>query len=987
MKTLLQRLILLSIILLSSSTLFASHLSSAWTTYKQISGDTFRIEINLVRDCSGVNAPNSLTYGATACGITLSGIASTHSIYDIPMGYLSSQSTCNGGLIPGYQVHTYVDTMVFTSTCDSFNIEWSTCCTPNLSNYPSGGMYTNTEKFVANNSSPQFTDPYNYTLSADTSITHSIGLGVYDPDGDSLVFELTNPPSSDSTSLIPISPYTSANPYPWIVLDTVTGQMEVTPPGVGIYLAYMKVSDYDNNGTLKGYTNRSFLFTFINQASSVYVDPVLDSVTNVNGATFNNNVFTTSTGGTNICFDLTFSDTNVTDTVYLTSNITEALPGAIITYTGTNPLIANICWNYSLATGTHYHFKTTLRDVCSACSGIDTPTEYEFLIKLWGTLPSVVDSANICQGDSVNINAGYADSISWTVISGDPMIVGTNFNCDTCSVITATPSVTTSYQMWGQTLGYTTIDTITIYVENPMINSGLLNDTTICEGDTVQLTCNSGYYYSMWQSVAGDSLVTGQNISSTTSSSIWFSPNDTSSLEFTYDPNGLCEFKDTVTVNILHLPTSLITQNTINLCEDDSAHISINYYGIYQWNLVSGDPIISGTNLECDTCGNAWVSPDSNSSWSITYTALQGCSITDTVSFAHHYLIPSGLPSSASICQGNSIVLSSMSSGYSSWSYVNTTTLIGVNISNVLGTTVSAFPASSDQLVYFNSTGSGCNQFDTIQINVQQLQSSLIPVNAIAICSGDTATITTTANASIQWNTLMGDSIQLGQNFDCDTCPIVTVNPSNSTLYQITNTYFAGCFEMDTIAISVNDSALVYGTALAQAPNISTPFILSNAEITISYYDNGLNNWVVEGTTLTDSNGYYYFYSNYDSVMISCAPDTSQYGTQTPSTMIQTIVYCGTTEASFSYQFSTNVGVNEFSKSNINIYPNPNYGNFTIVVEANSSYEMYSVTGALVATGELIEGENSIQKSLPVGSYLIHVTTNNIKTVQVIVIQ
>jgi len=259
-KTLLKHVFIASLLLLSNQA-FTSHISSVWTTYTQINGDTFRLEFNLVRDCSGISAPTSLSLSVDACGTTINGLATLESFYQIPMGYLTSQSTCNGGTIQGHEVYTYVDTLVFPSACDSFSFGFVSCCYPATVNYPGSGYLATTERFVAQNSSPHFSPPYNYTFEGDTNKTYTIGLGVFDSDGDSLVYELNNPPTVGG-ALTPNLPYTSANPYPWITLDTITGEMEFTPPGVGVYLVYLKVYDYGPNGTLKGTTDRSFIFTF-----------------------------------------------------------------------------------------------------------------------------------------------------------------------------------------------------------------------------------------------------------------------------------------------------------------------------------------------------------------------------------------------------------------------------------------------------------------------------------------------------------------------------------------------------------------------------------------------------------------------------------------------------------------------------------------------------------------------------------------------------
>ena len=988
MKSILKFTTLLLFFILASPAK-ASHLSSIWITYTQINNDTFRLEFNIVRDCSGVGGASSLSFAANACGTTLYGSASLESIYEIPMGYLTSQSTCNGGTIPGYEVYSYADTLVFPTACDTFTFSWGSCCYPLTINYPNLGFQASSERYVAQNSSAHFSPPYNYTLEGDTAKTYKVGLGVYDIDGDSVVFELTNPPNS-SGPLTPNLPYTSANPYPWISLDSITGQMTVTPPGMGKYLAYMKVYDYDTDGTLKGTTDRSFLFTFNPPTTSSQVLPLLDSVTNVTGASYANQIFTTTPGNSTICFDLIFSDTNIADTINLSSNIAEALPGATVTVTGTNPITASVCWTYSLATGSHYHFKSTLQDECNTCGGFSDVQEYEFLIKTWGTLPSVQDSATICQGSSYQINAGTADSINWSVISGDPMVIGTNFSCDSCSSPTASPAVTTTYQVWGQTQGYISIDTITISVESPMTSSGLQSTSTICEGSTIWLDANSGFGGVSWLDYLGDSLIVGQNIGCVDCDSTWFTPSDTSSIIYTANLGGLCEFKDTITVNILHLPSSILSSTIEFLCDDDSATISIPNVGSFQWNSISGSPINPST-IQCDTCGNVWTSPDSNSVWQVTYAMLPGCQMSDTITFEHNYLTPSGLSTNLDICEGDSVLISSNSTGYHSWSYLNSMAFIGINISSITGDSTQIFPIISDYLLAFNTTGTNCFQIDTIAFTIQDLQADLGLANGATICVGDSVNLNTTANASVQWTTLMGAPINVGTNFNCDTCANAIASPNQSTIYQVTNTYFTGCFELDTMAVSVNDSTLIYGTVVGQGLIGTTLF--NNSLVTLYQY-NGTN-WVIEDTTLTDSNGYFYFYTSFDSVLVSGEPNqnlypgtaTYYYGNQPNQSMASVIqtTACGSNDASILIPIL--VGVEDIENSDISVFPIPNHGEFTISSTHKGTYEIYTVTGALIQSGKLNTGNNSITLTNANGNYFVHINRNNKTSIIQIIVE
>lgn len=114
----------------------------------------------------------------------------------------------------------------------------------------------------------------------------------------------------------------------------------------------------------------------------------------------------------------------------------------------------------------------------------------------------------------------------WQSIAGDPIIVGTNFSCDTCPYPIASPTQTTTY-----TLNITIVDTnvsscgmqnytvipITVYPNQPpFADAGI--DTTICMGTSFTLggtptgaAGNGGPYTYMWSPTTGLSNPTDPN--------------------------------------------------------------------------------------------------------------------------------------------------------------------------------------------------------------------------------------------------------------------------------------------------------------------------------------------------------------------------------------------------------------------------------------------------------------------------------------------
>ncbi|MBX7093073.1 MAG: hypothetical protein K1X56_00005, partial [Flavobacteriales bacterium] len=78
--------------------------------------------------------------------------------------------------------------------------------------------------------------------------------------------------------------------------------------------------------------------------------------------------------GNNGCFSVVFSDNNAGNIITLTSNITTALPGATVNFTGTNPATATVCW--TPPTGAPAFQTVTIQAEDNACpiAGINSYT-------------------------------------------------------------------------------------------------------------------------------------------------------------------------------------------------------------------------------------------------------------------------------------------------------------------------------------------------------------------------------------------------------------------------------------------------------------------------------------------------------------------------------------------------------------------------------------------------------------------------------------
>lgn len=157
----------------------------------------------------------------------------------------------------------------------------------------------------------------------------------------------TTPPPPMVTSPVMYSAgYSSSAPFPGIIIQPTTGQLNFTPNITGNYVVVIEVSTFDPFGNLIGKVMRDLMFVVI------VCDQNPPSSSNLTNFPPGLQVGQNSIGvceGQSFCFDMVFSDVNPSTTILVSSNATALLPGATFTVTGTNPAVARICWTGSVA--------------------------------------------------------------------------------------------------------------------------------------------------------------------------------------------------------------------------------------------------------------------------------------------------------------------------------------------------------------------------------------------------------------------------------------------------------------------------------------------------------------------------------------------------------------------------------------------------------------------------------------------------------------
>jgi gliding motility-associated-like protein len=355
---------------------YATHLMGVDISYECLDSCNYRITHTTYYDCTGSlmisagyvplpsnNIPpppnNSLTFlpANPACSLP---IPITNWVVDTAFGYLDvtpvcpsittgCQTTANPD-VPGVVAVRYVRDYNFCNVnCDSMVVQWDDCCRNNTINSMTspGSQSIWVENLVIDfvnapcNSSPQFTElPVPYLCSGQS---FTFNQGVFDPDGDSLVFSLG--PCLDFTNA-PV-PYIGGAGYSaqqplgngWDVsIDSLTGDITMTPDPTGpttIAVICVYVEEY-RNGVKIGETVRDMQITVIDCQAIAGLNntfPVVDSVTNLSAGNDKTGDFEMTVCACElVCFDIPAYDPDTAQNYELFWS--RNLPGGYMT----NPL-------------------------------------------------------------------------------------------------------------------------------------------------------------------------------------------------------------------------------------------------------------------------------------------------------------------------------------------------------------------------------------------------------------------------------------------------------------------------------------------------------------------------------------------------------------------------------------------------------------------------------------------------------------------------
>jgi gliding motility-associated-like protein len=569
-------LITFLIIVFSFTNFFASHVPGGNITYECVGPNQFVVTLTFFEDCgTAFEGPNAANITLTDdCGYNVGAIQLPNVVYQEEVSQLCSSqlpfSECNGGTLPGIYMHVWQDTITLPGTCDSWTFSYSNCCRNESTNLV--GVSSNYYYETILNSS---TAPCNTSPSVTTQMIPYVcvnqplvyNLGVYEPDGNTMVYTLVNAVTASGVS-VPYQPgYSGAVPMNGMTINSVTGDLNFTPNIVGNFVVAVLVEEFDSNGDLVGSLVQDFQFEVINcPANTNPVEPA--GITNYtgDGSLIAPNEISMC-GGDSFCFDITFTDLNSTDSIFIDSNIDLALPGATVTQTSwQSPATAEVCWVASNNVASPTSVVFSARDNACPIFGMSF---YPIIVRVIEST-TIGPDQTLCAGDSASILAEGGTEFQWEALpGGDTIIVGNTFSCDTCTSVFATPSITTTYAVVSDLGGgCVNTDTMTVNVVPDFAYTLTQSAATSCIGHEIQLEATPnipGTYVYTWSP--------SDDLDNPTISNPIFTPSTSGTFEYYVEilgPTGCVKY-DTILINVTpsFAPDFTLTASPMNInCGD-----------------------------------------------------------------------------------------------------------------------------------------------------------------------------------------------------------------------------------------------------------------------------------------------------------------------------------------------------------------------------------------------------------------------------------
>ncbi len=548
---------------------------------------------------------------------------------------------------------------------------------------------------------------------------------------------------------------------------------------------------------------------------------------------------------------------------------------------------------------------------------------------------------NICGGDSIDLSlSGSTGTIAWQYYSNNVWI---NLN-SSANPYRIAPSATTLYRAY-LTSGACSPDSsnqVTITVNPKAVAGNISANTSICKGDSVNLTISNNTGTISWQYYNGS---TWQNLG-LTANSIYVSPTTNTDYRALVTA-GTCGTDTSKTVSVTVTPPAVsgsIFASVSNLCAGDSVFMALTgNTGSIAWQYDNG----SGWQNLNSSANNIYVSPTTTASYRALVTSGKcGSDTSKTISIS---INPKAVGGSASakapgICPGGSTdLMLTGNTGTIIWQYYNGTSWI--NTTNTSSNyTVSPTAKTSYRAMVTTVCGSDSSNIVSVDV-YPALNANITPGGPKDLCNGDSIILSAGIAKTYSWSTTeITPTITLKQT------AIVTVTITDSNGCTATSSANGYTFHTPTTPVITQQ-----GDSLFASPSIGLSYI-----------------WKLAGNTVANTAVNYYIPMQKGFYTVEY---TDNFGCLSVS--------------SVAYNYN-NIGIaNIYNTPTLRVWPNPSSdGTFNIIATVNTtrvSLRITDMTGRLLMQESQAITNNSLNTSLDLskfahGLYLLYIDTDGGKS-------
>jgi len=403
---------------------------------------------------------------------------------------------------------------------------------------------------------------------------------------------------------------------------------------------------------------------------------------------------------------------------------------------------------------------TTTYTVTGTTVGFCAPQTIQVTIATMGGVIASSAASSICSGNSTTLSASGSDNYIWNPAA--------SLSSPTGAIVTASPTVTTTYTVTETTCNIST--TVTILIGTSSLPTLVLSSgATICSENSTILSVTGASNY-VWFPSATLSSNTGYSVSA--------SPFITTSYTVIGTALSGCYNSATTTVN-LSPPITLILSPSQTICEGVTVPLTVSGTNAYTWSPASG---ISST------VGNAISFNDSlPGSYSYTVTGYDNnnCSKSGNLKITVHSLPTLFGTSNATICVGNTMTLSVTGAVLYRWS----------PSAGLTTTTGSSIVTSTVSNITYTLTGidvNGCVNQTMLSVSVLSLPTITTSPDE-TICKGNTVSLSASGANTYIWFS----SVNLSNS------QTITDSPTTNTTYTVIGTDLNGCINTAVVKTSI----------------------------------------------------------------------------------------------------------------------------------------------------------------------------------------